>query len=209
MSRNTLIILAKTPRRGLVKSRLARDIGADAATAWYRQNLARTLRRLGLPKRWECRIIAAPRHAAAWPWPTPWRFSHQARGDLGQRMLKALRSAGKGPTVLIGSDIPGITPGHIAAAFRALGRNDAVFGPSTDGGYWLVGFSARYRGNPFTAVRWSTGWALEDTLAGFRPGMKIGFVEKMQDVDEGPDLAAAEDGLRRSGQTVRARADAA
>lgn len=206
MGRKTLIIFAKTPRRGLVKSRLARDIGGAAATRWYRQNLALTLRRLGLTKRWDCRIIAAPHHAAAWPWPKPWRFSHQARGDLGQRMLKALRSAGKNHTVLIGSDIPGIEPQHIAAAFRALEQNDAVFGPSADGGYWLVGFSPRYRGNPFTDVRWSTEWALEDTVAGFRSGTKVGLVAEMQDVDEGPDLAAATSHVRRSARTAHARA---
>lgn len=191
MARKTLIIFAKTPRRGLVKSRLARDIGAAAATRWYRENLVATLRRLGLTKRWDCRIIAAPQHAADWPWPKPWRFSHQARGDLGRKMHKALRSAPKGPTILIGSDIPGIKPQHIAAAFIALGQNDAVFGPSTDGGYWLVGFSPLYRGNPFTDVRWSTEWALQDTLAGLRSGTKVGFAAEMRDVDEASDLPAA------------------
>lgn len=209
MTRKTLIIFAKTPRRGLVKSRLARDIGGAAATRWYRLNLALTLRRLGLTKRWDCRIIAAPHHAAAWPWPKPWRFSHQARGDLGQRMLKALRSVRKGPVVLIGSDIPGIGPQHIADAFRVLGNNGVVFGPSADGGYWLVGFSPRYRGNPFTNVRWSTKWALEDTVAGLRSGTKVGFVAEMQDVDEGPDLAAAKNSLRRSARTARAHAGGA
>ncbi|MEO9900127.1 TIGR04282 family arsenosugar biosynthesis glycosyltransferase [Nisaea sp.] len=209
MMRQTLIIFAKTPRQGLVKSRLARDIGAGAATRWYRQNLAAILRRLGLKKRWECHIIAAPHHASAWPWPTPWRFSHQARGDLGQRMLTALRSVSKGPVVLIGSDIPGIEPRHIAAAFRMLGRNDAVFGPSSDGGYWLVGFSPRYRGNPFTDVRWSTKWALEDTVAGLQSGTKVGFVSEMQDVDEGSDLAATVSCVRPSAQTARARASGA
>ncbi|WP_323797832.1 TIGR04282 family arsenosugar biosynthesis glycosyltransferase [Nisaea sp.] len=209
MVRKTLIIFAKTPRRGLVKSRLARDIGGGAATRWYRLNLALTLRRLGLTKRWDCRIVAAPHHAAAWPWPKPWRFSHQTRGDLGQRMLKALRSAGKSHTVLIGSDIPGIEAHHITAAFRALGQNEAVFGPSADGGYWLVGFSPRYRGNPFTDVRWSTEWALEDTLAGLRSGTKVDFVAEMQDVDEGPDLAAAISRVSRSARTARARAGGA
>ena len=209
MARKTLIIFAKTPRRGLVKSRLARDIGAAAATRWYRQNLALTLRRLGLTKRWDCHIIAAPHHAATWPWPKPWQFSHQARGDLGRRMLTALRGVSKGPAVLIGSDIPGIEPHHITAAFRELGRNEAVFGPSADGGYWLVGFSPRYRGNPFTNVRWSTEWALEDTLAGLRSGTKVGFVAEMQDVDEGPDLAAALSSVRRSARTAHARAGGA
>ena len=172
MVRKTLIIFAKTPRRGLVKSRLARDIGGAAATRWYRLNLALTLRRLGLAKRWDCRIIAAPHHAAAWPWPKPWRFSYQTRGDLGQRMLKALRSTGKSHT-------------------------------------GLVGFSPRYRGNPFMDVRWSTEWALEDTLAGFRPGTRIGFAAELQDVDEASDLPPGANSVRRNARTARARAGAA
>lgn len=192
-----------------MKSRLARGIGAGAATRWYRQTLARTLRRLGITKRWDCRIIAAPQHAAAWPWPKPWRFSHQERGDLGKRMLTALRSAPKGPTLLIGSDIPGIEPRHIMEAFQMLGKNDAVFGPSADGGYWLIGFSPLYRGNPFKNVRWSTKWALEDTLAGFGSGTRIGFAAEMQDVDEASDLPTTGADIRRNGQTAHARAGAA
>ena len=209
MTNKTLIIFAKTPRQGLVKSRLAQDIGAVAATHWYRQNLAATLRRLGLTKRWNCHIIATPHHAADWHWPKPWKFSHQTGGDLGQRMFKALQNARKGHTLLIGSDIPGIEPHQIAAAFKLLARNHAVFGPSTDGGYWLVGFSPLYRGNPFTCVRWSTQWTLEDTLTGFRHGARVGFAAEMQDVDDASDLPTVTNAVRRSVRTARARADAA
>ncbi|MBO6561662.1 MAG: TIGR04282 family arsenosugar biosynthesis glycosyltransferase [Nisaea sp.] len=190
MPRKTLIVFAKTPRAGLVKSRLARDIGRHAATRWYRGNLSATLGRLGRGRRWDCRIFGTPHHAAHWPWPHPWRFRHQAPGDLGHRMLRALRSSSGGPVVLIGSDIPGIGPAHIAEAFRKLGSNDAVFGPSADGGYWLVGFSPRYRSDPFRQVRWSTEHALADTLRGFGPGHRIGFVAELRDVDTGADLAA-------------------
>ncbi|WP_193185114.1 TIGR04282 family arsenosugar biosynthesis glycosyltransferase [Nisaea sediminum] len=190
MPRKTLILFAKTPRAGLVKSRLARDIGRLAATRWYRGNLSGTLRRLARSRQWDCRIFGTPHHAARWPWPRPWRFHHQASGDLGHRMLHALRTFGGGPVVLIGSDIPGIAPAHIAEAFRKLGRNDAVFGPSADGGYWLVGFSPRYRGDPFRQVRWSSEHALADTLRGFAPGHRIGFVAELRDVDTGADLEA-------------------
>ncbi|WP_420402901.1 TIGR04282 family arsenosugar biosynthesis glycosyltransferase [Nisaea sp.] len=190
MPRKTLILFAKTPRAGLVKSRLARDIGRHPATRWYRRNLSETLRRLGRTGQWDCLIFGTPHHAARWPWPRPWRFRHQASGDLGQRMLRALRAFGGGPVVLIGSDIPGIEPVHIAEAFRKLGSNDAVFGPSADGGYWLVGFSPRYRGDPFRRVRWSTEHALADTLSGFGPGRRIGLVAKLRDVDRGADLRA-------------------
>jgi len=44
-----------------------------------------------------------------------------------------------GPVIIIGSDIPAIRAGHIAEAFKLIGRGDAVFGNATDGGYWLVG----------------------------------------------------------------------
>lgn len=191
MPRQTLILFAKTPRAGLVKSRLARDIGLGPATRWYRRNLARTLRQLGRDARWDCWIFGTPHHAARWPWPRPWRFRHQAQGDLGRRMCAALRSFKGRPTMLIGSDIPGIEPDHIAAAFRELGRHDAVFGPSADGGYWLVGFSPRYSGDPFRDVRWSSEHALADTLRGFSPGRRIGMIGMLRDVDTGADLAAA------------------
>lgn len=191
MSRNVLILFAKTPRAGLVKSRLAGDIGTLAATRWYRGNLTRTLRRLGDRRRWNCWIFATPHHASEWPWPQPWRFRRQSGGDLGRRMLSALRAFRGRRTVLIGSDIPEIDPRHIAEAFRKLGRSDAVFGPSTDGGYWLIGFSPRYRGDPFDRVRWSSEHALADTLAGFAPGTRIGFVGALRDVDRAADLAAA------------------
>lgn len=188
MPRRTLIVFAKAPRFGLVKSRLGRDIGIPAATFWYRHTLSDTLRRLGRPERWNCMLYAAPHHARFWSWPGPWRYRPQAGGDLGHRMLSALRRHRTGPTVLIGSDIPGIGPGHIEDAFRALGDHDAVFGPSEDGGYWLVGFSPLYRGDPFRNVRWSSETALEDTIAGFAPGTRIARIREMRDVDRGADL---------------------
>lgn len=205
MPRRTLILFAKTPRFGLVKSRLARDIGISAATRWYRRTLSETMRRLYRPGRWDCVLFGAPRHAAGWPWPRVWSFRHQARGDLGNRMLRALRSFQVGPTLLIGSDIPGIGPDEIEAAFRALGRARAVLGPSEDGGYWLIGFAPLYRGNPFRAVRWSSAHALEDTLAGFPKRARVGFAKRLRDVDTGADLEK----LRKSGRTARARAGAA
>lgn len=191
MPRRTLILFAKTPRAGLVKSRLARDIGLGPATRWYRHNLAQTLRHLGKSRLWDCWIFGTPHHAARWPWPKPWRFRHQVRGDLGHRIGSALHAFRGRPTVLIGSDIPGIEPRHISAAFKELGRSDAVFGPSADGGYWLVGFSPRYAGDPFGKVRWSTEHALADTLRGFPAGRRIGLIETLRDVDTGADLAAA------------------
>jgi glycosyltransferase A (GT-A) superfamily protein (DUF2064 family) len=86
--------------------------------------------------------------------------------------------------VIIGTDIPGITPAHIAQAFRLLGRHDAVFGPADDGGYWLVGLKRRPRlPHPFTSVRWSSPHALADTLANLE-GTTVAFVATLSDVDD-------------------------
>ena len=90
--------------------------------------------------------------------------------------------------VLAGSDIPDLRPDDIAAAVRALGRADAVFGPATDGGYWLVGLGPRRPARPFAGVRWSTRHALADTMANFR-GRRVALLRRLQDVDTAEDLA--------------------
>ena len=79
---------------------------------------------------------------------------------------------------------------HISDAFTELGRNRAVFGPATDGGYWLVGLK---RSTPppremFKGVRWSTKHALVDTLATM-PDYAPAMVATLQDVDTVADLA--------------------
>jgi glycosyltransferase A (GT-A) superfamily protein (DUF2064 family) len=103
--------------------------------------------------------------------------------------------------VIVGSDIPALAPRHVAAAFRALGRHDAVFGPSDDGGYWLVGFrrSPCLPASLFRNVRWSTEHALADTLAGLPRRMRIATLEMLEDID---DSAAYERWRARSRRTL-------
>ncbi len=103
-------------------------------------------------------------------------------------MANVARELPPGPVVIVGSDIPDIAPNHIAKAFRALGDNDAVFGPATDGGYWLVGLRRRPRFlDPFAGVRWSSVHALADTLANLA-GRRVAFVDLLSDVDDGDSL---------------------
>ena len=113
----------------------------------------------------------------------------QGDGDLGRRMERALIRFRANPVVLIGSDIPDIDDSHIAAAFEALGHADFVFGPSDDGGYWLVGarHGVSVRGL-FDRVRWSGPHALVDTLknAGQR---RVALLEELIDIDTADDLA--------------------
>jgi len=114
-----------------------------------------------------------------------WRLP-QGDGGLGQRMANCLARFGPHPAIVVGSDIPDIDRRHIAAAFDALRRNELVFGPSDDGGYWLVGAAQGARvGALFNDVRWSTGHALADTLANVRPGVRVAMLEPLADIDDG------------------------
>jgi len=184
---NRLVIFVRQPRLGTGKRRLARDIGASAALSFARTTLAQTLRRLARDRRWVTYIAVTPDRAR--PWPAKINVLAQGAGDLGARMARAARGLPPGPAVIVGCDIPGLTAAHVAAAFRKLGACDAVFGPATDGGYWLVGLRRRPRFiDPFTNVRWSTRHALADTLANL-DGHSVAMAATLADVDDGAAFA--------------------
>jgi rSAM/selenodomain-associated transferase 1 len=181
-----LIIMAKLPVAGRVKRRLAREIGDVAAIRFYRTTLASTVRRLGADPRWRTYLAVTPDEAvAASCWPVSRNLARipQGKGGLGQRMQSLFDSLPPGPVIIVGSDIPAIRPSHIACAFKHLGRADAVFGPATDGGYWLVGLKRSPRRLvPFAGVLWSTKGALAATIANLR-GKIVGFAPTLSDVD--------------------------
>lgn len=185
---NRLVIFARQPRLGTGKRRLARDIGTSAALGFQRAMLAQTLRRLAHDRRWIAYIAVTPDRSR--PWPGRTAVLAQGGGDLGVRMARAARRLPPGPVVIVGCDIPGLTAAHVAAAFRKLGACDAVFGPATDGGYWLVGLRRRPRFiDPFPNVRWSTRHALADTLANLGD-CRVGMAATLADVDDGAAFAA-------------------
>jgi len=178
-----LIILAKAPRLGRVKSRLAADIGGVKAWGFYRNALAQLVRRMRRDPRWTCRLWVDDGAAR---WPGGISRHRQISGDLGQRMDHVMRTAPMGPVIIIGADIPDVRPRHIAAAFRALESRDVVFGPADDGGYWLVGFRRRpVTPSPFTPVRWSSAHALSDTTSNLRNRFSVAFCDVLGDVDDG------------------------
>jgi hypothetical protein len=113
-------------------------------------------------------------------------------------MQRLFRRLPPGPAIVVGSDIPGLTPREIAKAFHRLRGADAVLGPAADGGYWLVGLRRSPRMLvPFCGVRWSSPHALADTLANLE-GRKVEAVATLSDVD----TAEAYGNLRASGQRL-------
>ena len=186
--RRHLVLFVRAPALGSGKRRLAREIGDVATVRFERLMIALLLRRLAQDRRWRLRIAVTPdkaRHQAR-----HWRRSIEAvgqgGGNLGVRMRCALADCPPGPVVLVGGDIPALAAGHVAAAFRLLGGHDLIFGPAEDGGFWLVGTRhPRHLPPLFGGVRWSGPYALADTLAGLPQRIRVGFVERLEDVDDG------------------------
>jgi len=185
-----LIVMVKEPRPGRVKTRLGHEIGMVTAAWWFRHQVSALLRRLRDP-RWQIVLAVSPGNAALtgriWPRDLP-RIA-QGRGDLGQRMARVMGRFPIGPVCVIGADIPGIRRTHIARAFKALGRADAVFGPAPDGGYWLVGLKrgGLARRDMFRDVRWSSRHALVDSAAALSHLRQV-RVDTLADVDTAADL---------------------
>jgi uncharacterized protein len=190
--RPRLVIFAKAPVAGSVKSRLARQLGVALATRFARHCAQALLARVAFDRRWETIIAATPytQHAGRF-WPAGVGRCAQGPGDLGERMHRIMASHPPGPLVIVGTDIPAVRAQHIAQAFRALGRHDAVFGPAGDGGYWLVGLRRRPRvPQAFRGVRWSSPHALADTLGNLRD-RSVSFLAVLGDVDDARDFFAS------------------
>ena len=185
-----VVVMARRPVFGEVKTRLTPTLGRACALAVYSLMLKRTLKRVA-GGRWSTVVAATPpltsRSDGRWVRGLP--VIPQSGRDLGERMQSAFDAMPPGPVVMVGTDIPGLRRWHIAEAFRALRCNDAVFGPSLDGGFWLVGLSPALRGlGIFTSARWSTQHALADTLNSIPDTFSHAMLETLRDIDTADDV---------------------
>ncbi|WP_298496915.1 TIGR04282 family arsenosugar biosynthesis glycosyltransferase [uncultured Maritimibacter sp.] len=187
MPKPHLVVMAKDPRPGRVKTRLARDIGSLEAALWTRRRLARIAAGLTSPL-WTTTLAVAPDQATASALLPALPRIPQGPGDLGTRMARVFRILPPGPILIIGTDIPDITRPILTDAFHALARHRTVIGPASDGGFWGVGLDTRRRvpADLFTDVRWSTEHALADTLVTL-PQPEL--LSTLNDVDTAADLA--------------------
>lgn len=192
-----LLVLARVPALGRVKSRLAAGIGAAAALAVYQELLTITRRAVvtsGVPTTVWLADEAGPElaEAATREWPGM-ALRSQPAGELGQRMAAAFAAAfaaGAGQVVIIGTDCPGLRAAHLTEAFALLTSHDVVLGPATDGGYYLLGLR-QPQPELFEHKAWSTASVLADTLADARRlGRQVALLPELRDVDTADDLAA-------------------
>ena len=194
--RRVLLVFARAPRPGRVKTRLAADLGEERAAAVYRALGRGVVDRVrGGP--WRTWIVHDPPDAAAAAEVEAWlgaeglELHPQDPGDLGRRMERAFDRAfraGARRVAVVGTDAPDVDAAHVGAALDALDDADVVLGPAADGGYWLLAL-ARPRPELFRDVPWSTAQVLGVTRRRAAAlGLRVRELEVLTDVDVAADL---------------------
>ncbi|MBM3835676.1 MAG: glycosyltransferase [Verrucomicrobia bacterium] len=194
MDPNRLIIFAKAPRPGFVKTRLAAALGDLEAAKAYQTLVEVLLDNLKDLREVELRFSPDDALPEIQRWiRESWRARPQGAGDLGQRLTAAFADAfasGAERVVIIGSDCPAVTMEDIGQSWTALLTHDVVLGPATDGGYWLVGLREPHT-TLFYGIAWSTAAVLQQTLERTKAaGLDVHFLRELADVDTEADWSA-------------------
>jgi rSAM/selenodomain-associated transferase 1 len=192
---STLVIFAKAPQPGAVKTRLIPALGAEGAAALARRMLDHTLQQALATSVGPVELCMSPApDDMDWQGvalPDGVQRTAQGEGDLGQRMARAVaRITGQQEAVLLfGTDSPALTATHLMEAERQLARHDAVLLPVADGGYILIGLKAPCPAL-FTDMPWSTPAVAAETLRRMAAlGLRVWQGPTLHDIDEPADLA--------------------
>jgi uncharacterized protein len=194
-TRDLLIIFGRYPIPGKTKTRLIPTLGPAGAAELQRRLTEKTLetaKAFAFPLRIDVGVCfegGSDQKMRRWLG-SGVSFSPQVKGDLGVRMSSAFFDAFRGGArrvVLLGTDIPELKANNLRHAFDALAENDLVIGPSTDGGYWLIGLN---RPAPlFEGINWGTGAVLGQTLSlADEQGLRAKELDVLTDIDTAEDL---------------------
>jgi len=190
-----VLLFIKAPEIGKVKTRLVGRLDAAVAANLYKcftADILETLESHGYPVTVCYHPPAAEKHVVQWLG-NDYVYQPQQGKDLGERMAGAFSQAfadGRREAVLIGSDFPDLPGIVIDEAFSGLTHSEAVIGPATDGGYYLIGFrSDGYFPELFRAMPWGTPTVLRKTMdlfAAHECGVHV--LPEWRDIDEYADL---------------------
>lgn len=188
-----IVIFAKAPVAGEVKTRLIPALGADGAARLAAGMLEQTLAEARAADLGEVELCASPApKAPAWDEfrPSGIRMTDQGSGDLGERLARATErviAAGQ-RILLIGSDCPALDASRLRQAAAQLDSHDAVMHPAEDGGYALLGLS-RFDPSLFANIPWSTPAVAALTIARIEAlGWSLHTATTLRDIDEPEDL---------------------
>lgn len=196
-----IAIFVKTPGFSPVKTRLAADLGTDAAEVFHRL-AARATAEVA------CACVAAsrvywalaeddPRALDAWQ---GMAAIPQGGGALGDRLDRVYRTLLQehDRVLLIGADAPQLAPAMLDRAAAVLERQPYVMGPAADGGFWLFGGSQPVATAVWRGVAYSRPDTAQSLVAALGPGEPVGWIDRLRDVDEINDLRALDDTLASS-----------
>lgn len=192
-----IVIFAKAPVAGRVKTRLIPALGAEGAAELAREMLERTVEE-ALATGLAVELCGEP-DAADWHEPRPGlALTGQGEGELGERLARAAqRVLAKERILLIGADCPEIDRSRLRRAAEGLETCDAVIHPARDGGYVLLGLR-RFDRSFFDDIDWSTEKVAAQTIARVEAlGGSLHVGETLRDVDEPEDLRHASSFQRR------------
>ncbi len=193
---NALIIFARSPKLGKVKTRLSESLGDNFALKFYKLCAEHVFN--------ECKKLNAKNSSVylfytgkgdeelikKWAG-TPFIFSLQTGTNLGQRMEDAFYkvfAGGANKVLIIGTDVPDIELSLIEDALYFLDTNDVVIGPSMDGGYYLLGMKKLYK-DLLKKIPWSTNFVFEETVNKIKSKkLKYKVMTKLYDIDTEEDL---------------------
>jgi uncharacterized protein len=189
----TLVIMAKAPKPGMVKTRLTESLPSPAVTALYRCLLEDTIALATSLTSVEVAVMCPESDQDELEQLLGNRV--QVAAQKGEGLAAGLTSvfrhfttAGRQRVIAFNSDSPHLAPSVLDSAFEILATHDVVVGPTHDGGYYLVGAKAAYPAL-FESDRMGTGSALDRLLARAKVlELSTGFTEPFYDIDVANDL---------------------
>ena len=205
--------MTKWPRYGHCKTRLSKDVGKknalliqimmlqhtiSVAKSLFEKNIldvSLAISGIGFnrSKRW-CQKLGLK------------DFYLQGKGSLGERMRRQILKHQKHsflnkdrPLIFIGTDLPNLCHIELLETIYKLKSSEVVIGPSSDGGYWLIAFSATILSNnlfhPFIDIKWSTSNVLQKTIDNLNKiNLKVDYLNNKVDVDNIHDLVKVSNG---------------
>lgn len=188
MEKQLLLIFTKNPELGKCKTRLAKSIGNEKALFVYQHLLQHTAKEVSKTKS-DIALFYTNFVDENDLWSNNYHKKIQIEGHLGEKMKEAFQwgfNLGYKKVCIIGTDLLSLEAKDVHESFKLLDKNEIVFGPAEDGGYYLMAMKKLYK-EAFLNKAWSTSLVLEQTIKDL-PLLKIGYLKTKNDIDTFEDL---------------------